>query len=194
MKRLDARTDEDLALMAQDGSEEAFNELVDRYTPVVYRIARGITGATEEAEDVVQETFLRAFQHLGRFSPDRALFRTWLLTIARNQSINVFGFLKRRAARFLRDPGKPDSDLTGLDNLPATNQQDAEALLVAQQEFSRLRKALQALPERQRTALLLKAQENLSYEEISQIMKSTTSAVESLIFRARQRVVEIMKD
>jgi RNA polymerase sigma-70 factor, ECF subfamily len=194
MKPLDNRTDEDLVLLARDGSQEAFNELVDRYTPVVYRVARGIVGVSEEAEDVVQETFLRTFQHLERFSPDRASFKTWLLTIARNQSINVFGFLKRRATRFLRDFGKEDSDPPILESLSAGDHQDAESLLSVKQEFSRLQTALQALPERQRTALLLKTQEDLSYEEIGKIMNSTASAVESLIFRARRQVIGRMKD
>jgi RNA polymerase sigma-70 factor (ECF subfamily) len=85
----DDLTDEELALRAQAGSEQDFDALVNRYAPAVYRLARGITRGSQDAEDVVQETFLRAFKHLDSFSPSKATFKTWLLTIARNQSINV---------------------------------------------------------------------------------------------------------
>ena len=192
MKSLEDQTDEDLVLLAQDGSQTAFNELVDRYTPVVYRIARGITRGHHDAEDIVQETFFKAFKSLDGFSSSKASFRTWLLTIARNQSINVFSVLKRKAARFLGefDPADPGHQLE--DNPLAMNHKDAESLLSIQQEHSRLQKALARLPERQRTALLLKAQEGMSYEEIAQVMNNSSSAVESLIFRGRKRLLELM--
>ena len=103
-------TDEDLVREALAGSETHFNVLVDRYADVVYRLAFGITRSHQEAEDVVQETFLRAFKHLDRFSSDRAAFKAWILTIARNQSINVFSALKRRALRFMGDVESEDPE------------------------------------------------------------------------------------
>jgi RNA polymerase sigma factor (sigma-70 family) len=193
MKPLGDLTDENLVLMAREGSQQAFHELVDRYTPAVFRLARGITRTQHEAEDIVQETFLRVFQHLDRFTLEKASFKTWLLTIARNQSINVFGSLKRKAARFFREPAAHEPDRTTADNQFGADYRDAEHLLSMKQDFSRLQKALATLPERQRTALLLKTQDDLSYDEIAQIMESSASAVESLIFRARQRVLALMK-
>jgi RNA polymerase sigma factor (sigma-70 family) len=194
MKSLEDQTDEELVSMTQDGSQTAFNELVDRYTPVVYRMARGITRGHHDAEDIVQETFFKAFKSIDHFSSIKASFRTWLLTIARNQSINVFSALKRKATRFLGDLDLAEFGRQLSDNPLAMNQKDAESLYSIQQEHARLQKALEKLPERQRTALLLKAQESMTYEEIAHVMNSTSSAVESLIFRARKKLLELLED
>jgi RNA polymerase sigma-70 factor, ECF subfamily len=190
----DNPTDEELALGAQRGSEKDFDILVDRYTPAVYRLARGITGGPQDAEDVVQETFLRAFKHLDSFAPSKATFKTWLLTIARNQSINVFGSLKRRTLRFLGD-FDIDERVPDLSDNPFSNPgRDTESLLVMKQEYSRVERALHKLPERQRTAMLLKAQEDMSYDQIAGVMNTSVSSVESLIFRGRKKLLEILQD
>ncbi len=185
-------TDEELVQRVQKGSEFAFNELVDRHSDMVYRQARAISGSVHEAEDIVQETFLKVFKHIDRFSPSKASFKTWLLTIARNQSINVFSSLKRKAVRLFAEEEIESGDWGSPTNRVATT--DAESLLSIKQELSRVTAALEKIPERQRTALLLKAQENMSYEEIAIIMQTSASAVESLIFRARKTVLEIVKD
>ena len=190
----DDLTDEELALRAQAGSEQDFDALVNRYAPAVYRLARGITRGSQDAEDVVQETFLRAFKHLDSFAPSKATFKAWLLTIARNQSINVFGSLKRRTLRFLSEY---DIDERGTEssNSPFSGvEKDAESLLAMKQEYSRVEQALERLPERQRTAMLLKAQHDMSYDQIAQVMDTSVSSVESLIFRGRKRLLEILED
>lgn len=193
MPHLDKLSDEELAAMAKDGVETAFAVLVDRYSSLVHRVAYGITGVTQEAEDIVQETFLKAFSHIASYSPAKAAFKTWLLTITRNQSINVFSSLKRRTLRFFNDldaeagPSSSDNPFSG-----ATR--DAEDLLSVKQEYFKVEQALRKLPERQRTALLLKAQEDLSYSEIARIMNTTASSVESLIFRARKKILESSDD
>lgn len=149
----DNPTDEELALGAQGGSERDFAALVDRHTPAVYRLARGITGGAQDAEDVVQETFLRAFKHIENFSPGTATFKTWLLTIARNQSINIFSSLKRRTMRFLNEGDVAERGGEAPDCLPFGSEQDCERLLALKQECSRVELALKVLPERQRTAV-----------------------------------------
>lgn len=190
----DNPTDEELILRAVAGSEVDFNALVDRYAPSVYRIARGITGGPEDAEDVVQETFLRAFRHLESFSPAKAAFRTWLFTIARNQSINIFGSVKRRALRFLNEADIDERGPELSDNPFPGQYRDSESLLAMKQEYSRVEQAVKKLPERQRTAILLKAQEDMSYDEIARVMNTSVSSVESLIFRGRRRLLEILED
>ncbi len=190
----DNPTDEELALGAQGGSERDFAALVDRHTPAVYRLARGITGGAQDAEDVVQETFLRAFKHIENFSPGTATFKTWLLTIARNQSINIFSSLKRRTMRFLNEGDVAERGGEAPDCLPFGSEQDCERLLALKQECSRVELALKVLPERQRTAVLLKAQEDLTYAEIANVMNTSVSSVESLIFRGRRRLLEILEE
>jgi RNA polymerase sigma factor (sigma-70 family) len=193
MRDWDNLTDEELVQRVREGSEFAFNELVDRHSAMVYRQALSITGSSHEAEDVVQETFLKAFKYIDRFSPSKASFKTWLLTITRNQSINVFSSLKRKAVRLFAEDEAQDGQLgSQLDG--SSRNADAESALSMKQEFARLSDALSRLPERQRTALLLKSQENMSYEEIALAMQSSASAVESLIFRARRTLLEILKD
>lgn len=89
-------TDEELVVRAKNGSDAASALLVDRYTTAVYRLALGITKSHHDAEDIVQETFVMTFRHIGDFSPEKASFKTWILTIARNQSINAFSFDARQ--------------------------------------------------------------------------------------------------
>ena len=182
MERPDNLTDEELVLHAQKGSEAHFNALVDRYTQMVYRLAYGITGRSQDAEDIVQETFLKVFIHLDRFSPSKGTFKSWLLTIARNQSINVFSLLKRNVLRVFNEGDSDQTSLQYSENPLTEHQQDVESLLSAKQEFFKVKQAIDELPERQKTALMLKAQENMSYEEIAAVLKTSVSSVESLIF------------
>jgi len=192
MERPDNLTDEELVLHAQKGSEAHFNALVDRYTQMVYRLAYGINGRSQDAEDIVQETFLKVFIHLDRFSPSKGTFKSWLLTIARNQSINVFSLLKRNVLRVFNEGDSDQTSLQYSENPLTEHQQDVESLLSAKQEFFKVKQAIDELPERQKTALMLKAQENMSYEEIAAVLKTSVSSVESLIFRARRRLLEII--
>jgi len=194
MRTLDSATDEELVQQAQEGSEAAFNALVDRHSALVYRVARGITNSPLEAEDIVQETFLRVFKHLDGFSPSKAAFKTWLLTIARNQSINVFSALKRKALKFMSDFPEEDHNPHGADNPFSSQAHDLETLLATKQEYRKVEQAIRTLPQRQRTALLLKSQEEMSYEEISGVMNTSVSSVESLIFRARKRLMEALEE
>jgi len=159
----------------------------------VYRVALSVTGSGHEAEDVVQETFLRVFRNLDGFDPSKAAFKTWLLTIARNQSINVLAQLRRKAARFLSRsyPSDERGNAEG-DDFPS-GRPDAEAVLLFKEETLLVKTALMKLPEKQRTAFMLKAVEGLSYVEIAEILKTSTSAVESLIYRARSKILEDVK-
>jgi len=187
-------SDEDLVSRAQEGSEAHFNLLVDRYTPLVYRVALGITGFHQEAQDIVQETFVKVFRHLDGFSSSKASFRTWLLTIARNQSINVFHSLKRRTLGFLNEQQSDAAAAHNESNLFFNHPRNPEDLLSLKEEFARVQAALQKLPERQRTALLLKTQEDMSYEEVAAVLQVSVSSVESLIFRARRKLIYVLED
>ncbi len=186
----EALTDDELVERAKEGSEAHFNALVDRYAPLVYRLAMAITGDAQEAEDIVQETFVKVFTNLERFSREKAGFRTWVLAITRNHSINVFRALRRKAARFLAEftGGGPDSGLEQVFSDQA--QTDQETRMLVKEEFLRLNEALKKLPERQRSALMLKATEGLSYDEIAVVLGTSGSAVESLIFRARRTLLD----
>ncbi|MEW6350428.1 MAG: sigma-70 family RNA polymerase sigma factor [Thermodesulfobacteriota bacterium] len=194
MKLLESLTDEELVERSATGSEAAFDALVTRHSPAVYRLALGVTGSHQEAEDILQETFLRVFKHLDRFSPSVGSFKTWVLAIARNQSINTYHSLKRRAARLFGDTWSDEEGANHDNSLVDTNSSDPETMLSIRQQHARVQDALRKLPERQRTALLLKAQEQMSYAEIASTMSASSSSVESLIFRARQRLLIILDE
>lgn len=186
-------SDDELALRAVE-SPAYFDALVDRFTPVVYRTAFNITRDGRDAEDVVQETFLRAFRHIARFDPRKGGFKTWLLTIARNQSVNVFSSMKRKTLRFVQDLGDAEHP-AGADLNPLADQgSDPEAALSAQETAQKTTEALRRLPERQRTALILKTVEEMTYAEIAVVMKTSESSVESLIFRARKTLVQLLDE
>ncbi len=194
MKPLESLTDEELVEQAGEGSEAAFEVLVTRRSSAIYRLALGITGSHQEAEDIVQETFLRVFKNLDRFSPSAGSFKTWVLAIARNQSINTYHTLKRRAARLFGESGPDEEGANHDHHMVDHHNPNPEALLSSRQQHAQLQAALRKLPERQRTALLLKAQEHMSYAEIASTMDTTPSSVESLIFRARQRLTGILDE
>jgi RNA polymerase sigma-70 factor (ECF subfamily) len=193
MPRFEQLTDEQILEEAQKGSEAHFDVLVERFTPHVYRLARGITNSHSEAEDVVQETFLRIFKNLDRYSSEKANFKTWALTIARNQSINTLASIKRKALQFFGDRDEDDPEPEFSFNPMSAESQDAETILSLKQRFGMLNQALKQIPERQKTALLLKSQENMSYDEIAKIMGVSVSSVESLIFRGRKKLLELME-
>ncbi len=194
MTNLDSLSDEDLVRGALKGSHAYFDALVDRYSASLYRLAYGITGRHQDAEDIVQETFLRVYNNLDQYEPSRGSVRTWLLTIARNQSINIFSAVKRSMTRLLSDHSSDDQNINRLEAFPDPHVSDSEQQLVTKQEMARVQRALSKLSEKQRTALILKAQEGLSYQEIANVMGTSVSAVESLIFRARKKVTELLGD
>ena len=183
-----------MAALAQEGSEPAFSELVDRYASLVYKIALGITGSQPEAEEIVQETFIKMFNNLADYAPEKGKLKTWLLTIARNQSLNVLKSLKRKAARIVTEPARDEEQGRSDEDRFGSNDTTAESLLERKQKMAGVEEAMSKLPKRQRAALTLKAVENLSYAEIGSIMGVSESSVESLIFRARKRLVELLAE
>ena len=106
----------------------------------------------------------------------------------------MFSALKRKALKFVADFPEEDRNPHVANNPFSSQGQDLETLLGTKQEFRKVEQAIDALPQRQRTALLLKSQEDMSYEEIAGIMNTSVSSVESLIFRARKRLVEVLEE
>ncbi|MGC8602891.1 MAG: RNA polymerase sigma factor [Desulfomonilaceae bacterium] len=186
-------SDQELITAAKDGSEKHFGEIVNRYTSMVYRMARSITGSHEEAEDVVQEAFIRVFKNLDKFDGSQSTFKTWLLTIARNQSINIINSFRRKALKFFSDRNDNEPEYEFCSNPLSQEPMDAETQLYIKRQFEAMDKVLKKLPERQRTALLLRSQECMSYNEIAAVMDISVSSVESLIFRARKKIIELVE-
>ena len=167
-----ALDDADLMRALALGKERAFRELVERHQPGLYGFALRFCRVREEAEDTVQETFLRLFRNRLRFDTSGSV-KAYLYKVCRNLLID--------AARKKRpEPldGTPDTETD-----PAPSPFDTLSRKEGQNTLSR---ALDDLPENQRTAMVLRHTQELSYAEISEVMGLSLSAVESLLVRARR--------
>jgi RNA polymerase sigma-70 factor (ECF subfamily) len=159
------------------GKTSEFRELVERYQQPVFRFARNLIGDEHDAEDITQEVFLAAFDHLGSYNAKRASLLTWLFTIARNRCVN---YLKRK---------RPVIDGEAIGNIqPAASSDDS-----ARNAFwSCLDEALYALPIEQKTAFVLAEIEGLPYADFAHIEQTTLGTVKSRIHRAKQRLRAVM--
>jgi RNA polymerase sigma-70 factor (ECF subfamily) len=156
--------DDDLVVRAKGGDEQALGELVAWNHAVVYRVVLGIVRDPDLAADTAQDTFLKAFRGLVRFE-GRSAFRTWLLAIATNEAR---GALRGRGRR--RE--------TSLDHAPADADHgyDVQPSVVTRDEAERIRRLVERLPEKQRLAVQLRAQEGLSFREVGRVIGSSEGA------------------
>ncbi len=181
MERME-RSDAEAAARARDGDTEAFRVLVERHSPLVFRVAYRLTGNEHDAEDVVQETFLRAYSRLELFE-ERSHFGSWLYRIAANCSYDV---LRRRARTDKRFA--PSDDLEdGSDRFPSEDPAP-DRLAFGAEVRRRLEMALERLSASERSAFVLRHFEGMSIEEIGGALDLDTSATKHSIFRAVKKV------
>jgi RNA polymerase sigma-70 factor, ECF subfamily len=176
-------TDAAAVALARDGDSEAFRTLVERHSRAVYRIAHRMTGTPQDAEDVVQETFLKAYRQLSRFE-SRANFSTWLHRIAVNCSIDVI------RSRPRRETGHDASDLDQLggDDQLHTIQASPERLMLSAEVQDRVTAAMSSLSRMERAAFVLRHFEGRSIEEISRALGLKTNATKHSVFRAVKKM------
>jgi RNA polymerase sigma-70 factor (ECF subfamily) len=173
--------DRELVRLVLAGQTDDFRALVDRHQQPIFRFAAKILGSWEAAEDVTQEVFLAAFANLATYDSSRALFSTWLFTIARNRCLNL---LQQRQPLALNELD-PIGAVMSTD--PIVSQQ------LSQQLSQKLDRALAALPVEQRSAFLLAEIEELPYAEIARIEQTSLGTVKSRIHRAKQRLQSLLK-
>jgi RNA polymerase sigma-70 factor (ECF subfamily) len=168
---------------ARAGDDEAFRELVERHSRAVFRVAYRVTGRVEDAEDVVQETFLRAYRQLDRFEA-RANFRTWLHRIATNCAVDL---LRARPKREIAE--EPEGLERAANAAEATSGQlGAERTVLGVQITERIAGAMALLTEMERAAFTLRHFEGLAIDEISGMLGMKTSATKHSIFRAVRKM------
>ncbi len=169
---------EELALAAQGGSEPAFEELVGRFEGPLYNFLSIRTGNAAEAEELAQEAFLRAWQHLGRYD-SRWRFSTWLFTLAKRLAVSAARSRGREPAR------EPGAEVLG----GIASGADPAALAQARDEGRSLWElAARNLRVEERSALWLRYADDLSIEEIARILGRPRVSVRVLLFRARERL------
>jgi RNA polymerase sigma-70 factor, ECF subfamily len=177
------QTDAAAVALARDGDSEAFRALVERHSRAVFRLAHRMTGNPSDAEDVVQDTFLKAYRQLGRFE-SRANFGTWLHRIAVNCSIDLIRSRPHREA---------SHDAADLEQFGAAEASDAgrpspERLMLSAEVQSRISGAMSALSQMERAAFVLRHFEGQSIDEISRVLGLKTNATKHSIFRAVKKM------
>jgi RNA polymerase sigma-70 factor, ECF subfamily len=178
------QTDVATVALARSGDSEAFRTLVERHSRAVYRLAHRMTGNPSDAEDVVQETFLKAYKQLGRFE-SRANFGTWLHRIAVNCSIDLI------RSRPHREAAHDSADLEGMGG-PEGSQEAAqytpERLMLSTEVQDRINQAMSTLSQRERAAFMLRHFEGHSIDDISRSLGLKTNATKHSIFRAVKKM------
>jgi RNA polymerase sigma-70 factor (ECF subfamily) len=171
---------------AQEGDVDAFESLVREYQQTVYALCRRLTGAHQSADDLAQETFIKAYFALSRFDA-RWPFYPWLRKIAVNASLN---YLKsRNRERPLLDEAIA---VRGVEPRPV---QDLPQARLEQAEFEeKFRKSVDSLPDEQKSAFVLRFYEGLSYGEISRTLGVPHGTVMSRLNRARQKLKALLAD
>jgi RNA polymerase sigma factor (sigma-70 family) len=175
-------TDSQLIREIKDGNAELYAELMRRYERKIYAfIFHMLKSSSMEsvAEDLSQETFYKAYRSLQTFREVEASFSTWLYTIARNTVLSELRKQHKNNPVSLDQGGY--TPYASYDAMP-------EPALLRNEKVTMVRDAINNLPEKQRSALILREYDQLEYQEIANILGQTVSAVKSLLFRARASV------
>ena len=188
---IDASEDQQLVKRAQLGHLEAYDELIRRYQERIYATIYHMTANHEDANDLAQETFIKAYQALKSFKGDSSFF-TWVYRIAVNKTINFLKQRKNKTHMSLNDldfNAEHDPDLVALVS-DKTPRRDVN--LIELQE--KLNGAMQKLSEIHRLVVTLHDVQGLSHEDISKIMGCNTGTVRSRLFYARQQLQAYLSD
>ncbi len=182
---------EDLMARIAKGDQDAFEILVNRHQTSVLNLIYRFVGDRTQAKDLAQEVFIRVWQAAKSYEP-KAKFTTWIYRITANRCFNELKSSRRKKwFSFNRsdEDGEHAFEETLADSAPS-----AEDLLLEKERSRQISDALQSLPDNQRMALVLKRYDDLSYQEIAQIIGCSVSAVESLLVRAKRTLQEKLKN
>lgn len=185
--------DPDAALMlrVKKGDTDAFTQLVEKYKqPVMNLVYRSLRDQTE-AEDLAQNVFVQVYKSAARYQMT-AKFSTWLFTIARNLCLNEIRRRSRHPAESLDAP-HPEQEEQPKHQIEDLKNASPPDKLLEGELVNKVEEAIASLPENQRTALLLCRQDELSYEEMAEILGCSVSATKSLIHRGRETLKERLK-
>jgi RNA polymerase sigma-70 factor (ECF subfamily) len=170
----------------RQGNEPAFKQLVDKYQNLVVNTCFGMVHNKHDAEDIAQEVFIEVFRSVHKFRADAKL-STWLYRIAVNRSLNFIRDNKKR--KWFQSFGDSVEDKNrALQNIAATNSDQPEFQLENKQRAILLHEAIDSLAQNQKVAFTLSKYEDLSYQEISDVMDLSISSVESLLHRAKKNL------
>lgn len=179
-------SDRDLVQKAKAGSLSAFDELVLRYRKRVYGIAFGMTRNHSDADDVAQESFLRAYQALDSFKIEYE-FRTWLFRITVNLCLNCLKKKERRVEASLEEQVGVEIAVPAPSDNPGQELEKKEL-------YEKMEEAVRQLSPKLRSVFVLRTIQDLSYEEIARTLKISKGTVMSRLNRAREKLRNLLKD
>ena len=182
-------TEQEVLKLVLAGDPRAIRSLVDHFQPMVLRTARGFLRNSDDARDVAQEVFIDIFTNIHRFQGQSRL-STWVYRIAVNRSLNYLRSNKKRLSNRSYSFENSESGQEGTMNLSDPTQKNPAQILEQKEKSETLHAAIQSLPEKQRIAFTLAEYDDLSYKEIAEVMETSVSSVESLIFRGRKKLQE----
>jgi len=174
-------TESQLIAEAKAGNKEAFSKLVEKYQKPVFSVCYRMLGTPTAAEDAAQEAFIRAYQALDRYDPERS-FATWILSIASNYSIDQ---LRKKKVTILSMDSDKHAWLAPPDPGPSP-----EKVALDKEKNALVQAILADLAETDRAAVVLQYWHDYSYEEIAETLDLSSSAVKSRLFRARKLMAE----
>lgn len=172
------------------GKREAFETLVEKYEKLIYNLSYQLTNSTEDAFDISQETFLKAYKSLGSFRGD-CKFSTWLYKICNNVANDYLRSKQRKQTISLTVYDEEDEKEEQLDIADEVNENPDEQLL-KKERIEAVREAIAALSPDHREVIVLRDIEGYSYDEISEILDLEIGTVKSRINRARQIIKETL--
>src|SRR4051794_10347494 len=177
-------SDREAAAEACRGNQQAFRVLVERHSHALFRLAFRMTGNEQDAEDLVQDTFIRAYRQLHRFD-SRASFSTWLYRICTNRALDL---IRARKVRKEYQPVQKEEDGPGWLDTIAARDPSPERLTHSRQLADLLPSALENLTELERAAFVLRHYEGFNISEVSEALGLKASAAKQSIFRAVQKL------
>jgi RNA polymerase sigma-70 factor (ECF subfamily) len=188
---LDPASDAAIMLRVAAGDEAGFNFLAEKYhRPMIHFLFR-MVGSQAVAEELAQEVFLRVYRARSSYRAE-ARFTTWLYRIATNLAVNYARDTRHERAAQTVYLDAPD-EKNGTTPDVADDEPSAEQRLLREERMAAIRRHVMALPQRQRTAVLMHKYQGLDYRQIGEVLKLSESATKSLLFRAYQTLREKLK-
>ena len=185
-------TDADVMLRVKAGDESAFEYLVQKYRRAMVGFMYRMSHNAAAAEDLAQEVFLRVYRSRTGYEPS-AKFTTWLYRIATNLAVNYARDTRNERPEKMASLDEPDEE-TGTTMDVADSSLTAEEAILRRERMAAIRAKVQALPERQRLAVLMHKYQQMDYKQIAEVLKLSESATKSLLFRAYETLREQLKE
>jgi RNA polymerase sigma-70 factor, ECF subfamily len=182
---MDQKTDADVVAEVLRGDRQAYAKIIDAYKAPVFNLAFRMTGSYPDADDLTQETFIRAYQKLHQFDREKKFF-TWLYTIGINLIRNHLRKKARNDFPHAADCIIPEVPLQGGDG--------REGDLLSEDRMKKLEENMRKLPIDMREAIILRYQQDLTFEEISDITGDSISAVKMRVYRGLEKLKQLLDE